>query len=247
MDFSTALSIGSSLFAGLEATAAQTRASSCEKSFLVQASWGRTLMSAVVRVPVLSEHRIDIEATSCKAVRCVIIAFFLAILAAPMAIVTCMTSGNAMGTAPITNAKTFSKAVVNFSSRPWTLTQSTTPASSKASSITTRTTCMIFVSNMPTVCPEASCTKPAAWPISVRRPVSLTMQCPSPCLTIQPESNSRPAPSGSPSRSGRGTFLGTGSPVRAAVSTSIWSPSSHSQSAGTTFPPRRNTTSPGTN
>mmetsp|Transcript_17160 Transcript_17160/g.36866 ORF Transcript_17160/g.36866 Transcript_17160/m.36866 type:complete len:207 (-) Transcript_17160:267-887(-) len=63
---------------------------------------------------------------------------------------------------------------------------------------------------------------------------------------MQPESICLPAPSGSPSRSGRGTFRGIGSPVSAAVSTSMGSPSSHSQSAGTTLPPRRKTMSPGT-
>mmetsp|Transcript_141505 Transcript_141505/g.439876 ORF Transcript_141505/g.439876 Transcript_141505/m.439876 type:complete len:245 (+) Transcript_141505:2248-2982(+) len=105
---------------------------------------------------------------------------------------------------------------------------------------------MIFVSKTPMLWPEASCTSPAACPISVRRPVSLTSQWPSPCLMMQPESNARPAPATSPSRSGRGTLRGTGSPVNAAVSTSIGSPSSHSQSAGTTLPPRRKTTSPGT-
>lgn len=33
-----------------------------------------------------------------------------AMLAAPMAMVTCITKGSAMGTAPITSASTFSKA-----------------------------------------------------------------------------------------------------------------------------------------
>mmetsp|Transcript_38968 Transcript_38968/g.121365 ORF Transcript_38968/g.121365 Transcript_38968/m.121365 type:complete len:248 (-) Transcript_38968:260-1003(-) len=105
---------------------------------------------------------------------------------------------------------------------------------------------MILDSKIPILWPEASCTSPAACPISVRRPVSLTSQWPSPCLMMQPESSARPLPATSPSRSGRGTLRGTGSPVSAAVSTSMGSPSSHSQSAGTTFPPRRNTTSPGT-
>ena len=41
---------------------------------------------------------------------------------------------------------------------------------------------------------------------------------------MQPESNMRPAPLGSSGRSGRGTFRGMGSPVRAAVSTNISSP-----------------------
>mmetsp|Transcript_6982 Transcript_6982/g.21787 ORF Transcript_6982/g.21787 Transcript_6982/m.21787 type:complete len:213 (-) Transcript_6982:439-1077(-) len=113
-------------------------------------------------------------------------------------------------------------------------------------SITARTTCMIFVSKTPMLWPEASCTRPAAWPISVRRPVSFTSQWPSPCFKMQPESSARPAPGASPSRSGRGTLRGTGSPVSAAVSTSIGSPSSHSQSAGTTLPPRKKMMSPGT-
>ena len=44
------------------------------------------------------------------------------------------------------------------------------------------------------------------------------------CFTMHPLSSCRPAPCGSSGRSGRGTLRGSGSPVRAAVSTSISSP-----------------------
>mmetsp|Transcript_148864 Transcript_148864/g.478212 ORF Transcript_148864/g.478212 Transcript_148864/m.478212 type:complete len:375 (+) Transcript_148864:1892-3016(+) len=242
----TALSMGSSLFAGLEAMPAQSSASSGEKPLRVQTFDGSTRISAVVRVPVLSEQSTDIEATSCKAVRCVTMACFLAIFAAPIAIVTCITKGRAIGTAPMTSASTFNSESETFRPRVWTLTYITTPASTRDIKMTKRITCMILVSKIPIWWPEDSWTKPAACPISERRPVSFTRQCPSPCLMMQPPRRWRPAPSSSPSRSGRGTFRGMGSPVSAAVSTSMGSPSNHSLSAGTMLPPRRKMTSPGT-
>ena len=46
------------------------------------------VMLAVVRVPVLSEHSTFMEAISWRAVKCVTIAFFSAIVDAPIAMVT---------------------------------------------------------------------------------------------------------------------------------------------------------------
>mmetsp|Transcript_76405 Transcript_76405/g.224136 ORF Transcript_76405/g.224136 Transcript_76405/m.224136 type:complete len:416 (-) Transcript_76405:263-1510(-) len=246
-DSSTALSMGSSLFAGFDAAPAQSSASSCEYPRRVHSFAGNTRISAVVSVPVLSEQRTFIDAISCKAVKWVTMAARAAIFEAPMTMVTCITRGRAIGTAPMTRASTPRSALVKGTWRWSVLMYSTTAASTREMRITARTTCRIFTSKTPMLWPDASCTSPAACPISVRRPVSLTSQWPSPCLTMQPESSARPAPATSPSRSGRGTLRGTGSPVSAAVSTSMGSPSSHSESAGTTLPPRRKMMSPGTN
>jgi hypothetical protein len=86
---------------------------------------------------------------------------------------------------------------------------------------------------------EAACTSAAASPISVFSPVLFTQAKHSPARTTNPESSTRWSALS-------GTFRGVDSPVSAEVSTCISSPSTHTQSAGTTMPPFSKTTSPGT-
>mmetsp|Transcript_1424 Transcript_1424/g.4366 ORF Transcript_1424/g.4366 Transcript_1424/m.4366 type:complete len:273 (+) Transcript_1424:1702-2520(+) len=89
-DAMTAWSMGSSLLFGFEAMAAQVSTSSFEKpeSGMVQILSKMIFMFAVVRVPVLSEQRTFMLAISWRAVRCVTMAFFSAMVLAPMAMVT---------------------------------------------------------------------------------------------------------------------------------------------------------------
>ena len=106
--------------------------------------------------------------------------------------------------------------------------------------MTTSHTFMIFCSNTPCVSlSEAACTKAAASPISVLSPVLFTLARHSPARTTNPDNKTRWLFLS-------GTLRGIDSPVSADVSTSISSPSTHSQSAGTTMPPLSNTMSPGT-
>jgi hypothetical protein len=60
-----------------------------EKPSAVQILSEMMVMLAVVRVPVLSEQSTFIEAISWSAVKCVTMAFFSAIVDAPIAMVTC--------------------------------------------------------------------------------------------------------------------------------------------------------------
>ena len=109
----------------------------------------------------------------------------------------------------------------------------------------TRPAMMILASKTPTCLPPDSWIALAASPIIVLRPVSVTKASHSPVLRMEPPQSFLPEP-GSPSESSRGTCTGIDSPVSAAWSTSSSSPSTHLASAGTTLPPRRKTTSPGT-
>mmetsp|Transcript_47015 Transcript_47015/g.93082 ORF Transcript_47015/g.93082 Transcript_47015/m.93082 type:complete len:252 (-) Transcript_47015:14-769(-) len=115
-----------------------------------------------------------------------------------------------------------------------------TAVTSNVSTITTSHTFMIFCSKMPWVSrSEAACTSAAASPISVSSPVLVTTARHSPAFTTNPLRISRLSflP---------GTLRGMDSPVSAEVSTASSSPSTQSQSAGTTIPPLRRNTSPGT-
>mmetsp|Transcript_5930 Transcript_5930/g.10628 ORF Transcript_5930/g.10628 Transcript_5930/m.10628 type:complete len:310 (+) Transcript_5930:2284-3213(+) len=157
--------------------------------------------------------------------------------------VTCKTSGRAIGTAPMRIDKAVSKVPLKLVSQPprrspWTTTMRM--ASRTAMEITMFTTIITFCSNTETLAVARSAMMSACpAPISVLIPVARMMQYASPCFTVVPDRMSLPY-------SSLGYLRGSGSPVRAAVSMLSTSPSIHSTSAGVREPPRRWITSPGT-
>mmetsp|Transcript_21609 Transcript_21609/g.64694 ORF Transcript_21609/g.64694 Transcript_21609/m.64694 type:complete len:251 (+) Transcript_21609:1631-2383(+) len=184
----TARSMGSSFLSGLEQRRASSSRSPASRpakaesatSGATQAFSARIDMLAVVSVPVLSEHSVDMAAMSCRAEDDVTTApWSLAIRAAPSAMVTCSTSGSAMGTAAMMMERHTSTTSCQSSWKPWRLrpsTKSTAKTGRMESMTMTRTAFMTFFSKTETVRPPAlslriSCCEE---PISVLAPVLST-------------------------------------------------------------------------
>mmetsp|Transcript_35128 Transcript_35128/g.108834 ORF Transcript_35128/g.108834 Transcript_35128/m.108834 type:complete len:287 (-) Transcript_35128:322-1182(-) len=237
-DRSTATSIGSSSACGFDATAAHSRISSFVNPGAHQIWSWKTLILAVVSVPVLSEHNTVIDAISCIAWRCVTIACCLAISPAPSASVTCITTGSATGTAAMRIAKHASNVVTVDSPRHF-MVMKTATRNNNATDMTRSQTRMIDASNTDTEGFVDWWMSIVAEPVSVRTPVRWTRQYAFPLTTRHP-AKARRLPDAS------GHLRGKGSPVSAAVSTASASPSRKSTSAGIESPPLRKTTSPGT-
>mmetsp|Transcript_49728 Transcript_49728/g.98264 ORF Transcript_49728/g.98264 Transcript_49728/m.98264 type:complete len:229 (-) Transcript_49728:478-1164(-) len=212
----TAWSMGSSLLFGLLAMAAHVSTWSAVNPSLHQIFSEMMVMFAVVSVPVLSEHNTFMDAISCKAVKCVTMAFFSAMVDAPIAMVTWITSGSAMGTAATMMARSQSSI---GSSPPYSRcprwmhsNKVNTMMSTMVTEMMPATTDMIFCSKKPISTPLFSWMAAIPMPISVCTPVLSHTQNPSPILITHPLSMSGPYCS-------EGTFRGSASPVRAAVST----------------------------
>mmetsp|Transcript_7920 Transcript_7920/g.24311 ORF Transcript_7920/g.24311 Transcript_7920/m.24311 type:complete len:218 (+) Transcript_7920:2223-2876(+) len=179
-----------------------------------------------------------IEAISCIAVRWVTMACCLAISPAPSASVTCMTTGSATGTEAMRMARQSVRMSIVCSPR-WSSTRKTATRKRTATAMTSSQTSMMERSKTLWVGLVDCCMRSVAEPISVKMPVRWTRRYEFPETTMHPE-RTRLFPLLS------GYLRGNGSPVSAAVSTAIGSPSSQSTSAGTESPPRRKMMSPGT-
>mmetsp|Transcript_43329 Transcript_43329/g.88670 ORF Transcript_43329/g.88670 Transcript_43329/m.88670 type:complete len:258 (+) Transcript_43329:3-776(+) len=201
------------------------------------------VMRAVVRVPVLSEHRMVMEEMSCRAGRAVTTASnSRAILPAPRAMVTCSTRGRATGMAAMMMDRQVSSSSLKSSNwlraKPCTKKMRNTSAREMRMMIFTASSTRLSNTDILAVALSAMMSALAP-PISVLMPVERTIPYASPARMVLAHRIRLPC-------SSEGYLRGSGSPVSAAVSTDRTSPSIHSMSAGTWQPPIMRTTSPGT-
>ena len=126
---------------------------------------------------------------------CVMIAACSAMDRAPRAMVTCMTRGRAMGTAPMTSDRDTRSTRSKGSPRTASCTAKTTAVKPSVAQMSSLMMAKIFDSKRPMALGPAwaSATRPMALPISVSRPVSVMTHEHSPCATTQPLSMRRPA------------------------------------------------------
>ena len=140
-------------------------------------------MRFCVSVPVLSEQRISIPASSSMASRRLTIACFFASAIAPMAIVTVSTAGIATGMAEMVSTSEKISSSVSGSSREM--------PSSTIMAITAKVSRMRKLPTLMTICSKwlrpsisARATSPTVLPKRVLSPVAVTIATISPCLTV---------------------------------------------------------------
>mmetsp|Transcript_20783 Transcript_20783/g.48200 ORF Transcript_20783/g.48200 Transcript_20783/m.48200 type:complete len:271 (-) Transcript_20783:656-1468(-) len=185
-DMRTARSIGSSVDSP-QATAAASMTCSLVKPFQVRMSLNSTVMSAVVRVPVLSEQSTVMAAMSWSAGKLVTIAFCSAMLAAPRAMVIWITIGSATGTEAMMSERQSTISDQKSLPRYSHWTQITQITSMRVKMIRYMTTLRIFSSNADTCFCESPAIRRVALPDSVFAPTFSTRRwVPGDWCTTQP-------------------------------------------------------------